>query len=492
MARRTQSDILFRYLADTKSLEKGNKRARKSLGGLSDTAKGLARTFAGAFAAREVVQFARASIDAASDYEESVNAVQVAAGSAAREILKLGDNSAEAFGLSRTAVNEAAVAFTAFGEKISPSDVGGKFEEFLGRAVDFASVMNLDVQDALAKFQSGLAGETEPLRRFGIDVSAAATASFAYANGIAEAGAKLTETQKIQARYGLILQQTNKFQGDFERTADSTANTQKILTAEIEDFRIELGQSLQPVYRDLLKVSIALLPVLEKQVGNVDDLVEAYKAWSSILSEIADKNFDGVLNDAEGAARGLGEVAERLFPPLKAADWIVGKVTGNTIGFKDALEAVNPLIDTATVVAGQYGDSADDAAKKVSSLKKAQDGLNEAVNVFDPKAAIQAMRDFISLRNILGSGSLPRGGGIAGPVPGFAEGGVVPGPRGSPQLAVVHGGEEVLTPAQRMAPRQTAAPVVVNVEFSGVVGDPVAVAQEIRDLLDLDARTGGF
>lgn len=34
---------------------------------------------------------------------------------------------------------------------------------------------------------------------------------------------------------------------------------------------------------------------------------------------------------------------------------------------------------------------------------------------------------------------------------GFADGGIVPGPLGSPQLAVVHGGEEVLTPAQRQA-----------------------------------------
>jgi len=33
----------------------------------------------------------------------------------------------------------------------------------------------------------------------------------------------------------------------------------------------------------------------------------------------------------------------------------------------------------------------------------------------------------------------------------FDTGGIVPGPLGSPQLAVVHGGEEVLTPAQRQA-----------------------------------------
>ena len=36
-----------------------------------------------------------------------------------------------------------------------------------------------------------------------------------------------------------------------------------------------------------------------------------------------------------------------------------------------------------------------------------------------------------------------------GRVPGFAQGGVVPGPTGRPQLAMVHGGERVMTPQQQ-------------------------------------------
>lgn len=40
-------------------------------------------------------------------------------------------------------------------------------------------------------------------------------------------------------------------------------------------------------------------------------------------------------------------------------------------------------------------------------------------------------------------------GKVIGGLPGFADGGVVPGPIGRPTLAVVHGGEEVLTPEQR-------------------------------------------
>ena len=36
-------------------------------------------------------------------------------------------------------------------------------------------------------------------------------------------------------------------------------------------------------------------------------------------------------------------------------------------------------------------------------------------------------------------------------IPGFASGGIVPGPIGQPQLAVVHGGENIQTPEQQQS-----------------------------------------
>lgn len=70
------------------------------------------------------------------------------------------------------------------------------------------------------------------------------------------------------------------------------------------------------------------------------------------------------------------------------------------------------------------------------------------------KSAVQWVQDTIA--------SLPTPGDVLGSIPtpglpdfiprfGFATGGVVPGPLGAPQVAVVHGGEEVRTPAQRNA-----------------------------------------
>lgn len=53
---------------------------------------------------------------------------------------------------------------------------------------------------------------------------------------------------------------------------------------------------------------------------------------------------------------------------------------------------------------------------------------------------------------------------VKGEIPGFATGGVVPGPIGEPTIAVVHGGEEVLTYAQRQS-----RPVQLTINVAGSV-----------------------
>lgn len=90
-----------------------------------------------------------------------------------------------------------------------------------------------------------------------------------------------------------------------------------------------------------------------------------------------------------------------------------------------------------------------------------------------------------------GFNTLGTGGG--GPMRRFETGGVVPGPIGRPQFAVVHGGEEVLTPEERRArdqSRSTTIPsvqVTVPVSITGVVGEEV-LQQIDRRLADAVRR----
>ena len=193
------------------------------------------------------------AIDAASDLSEGINAVNVSFGDAAEGVLKLGENAARGLGLSKTELFGISVQFSAFAKTIAGEggDVVKVVDDISNRGADFASVFNLDVSDALAKFQSGLAGSSEPLRAYGIDVSAVTIEAYALANGIGDGSGKLTEQEKILARYGAIMEQTEGVTGDFANTSDGLANQQRILAATIEDTRAEIGEKFMPIMQGM-------------------------------------------------------------------------------------------------------------------------------------------------------------------------------------------------------------------------------------------------
>ena len=63
--------------------------------------------------------------------------------------------------------------------------------------------MNMDVPQAADAFRSALSGEAEPLKRFGINISDAAVTAFALESGLVATAGAMTDSIKVQARYGL-------------------------------------------------------------------------------------------------------------------------------------------------------------------------------------------------------------------------------------------------------------------------------------------------
>jgi hypothetical protein len=213
------------------------------------------------------------AIDAASDLSEATNAVKVSFGDAAEGILELGENAARGLGLSKTELFGIATQFSSFAGTIAGE--GGNIvevvDEISQRGADFASVFNLDVGDALAKFQSGLAGQSEPLRMYGIDLSATAVEAHALEKGITDGTTQMTEAEKVTARYSLLMQETSDVTGDFANTSDGLANQQRILAAEIEETRAEIGEKFMPIMQDI-------------QEFILDTVIPAFQDfWASII-----------------------------------------------------------------------------------------------------------------------------------------------------------------------------------------------------------------
>ena len=207
------------------------------------------------------------SVAAASDLNESVNAVRVSFGEASDAVLKLGEDSATSFGLSQTEFNGLAVQFSSFAKKVgaangqSPAAV---VKDLTTRVADFASVMNLEVNEAAQIFMSTLSGETEPIRRFGKDVSAAAVEQYALANGLIKSKSELTESIKVQARYGLLMEQTADTAGDFKNTQDGLANSTRVLKAQFKDLQATVGNEFLPQVAEVTSTITMVAGAIEK------------------------------------------------------------------------------------------------------------------------------------------------------------------------------------------------------------------------------------
>lgn len=293
MATSRKRNVTVDVVVDDKKARAGLKNVEQSTGKLEagfGKLKGAVAGVMAAFGAREVIQFAGDTVRAASDLGESLNAVNVTFGDSADGIKELGEQAAESVGLSNSAFNSFAVGFSAFAEAIadvSGADVVDVVDSLTTRIADFASVMNLEVPEAAEKFRSGLAGETEPLRQFGIDVSAAAVTAKALEMGLADSSSELSEQDKILARYEVIMDQTDKTAGDFKNTSDELANSQRILKARFEDAKAELGQKFIPVVEDAVEGVIELLDSLE-QPGDqnfLDETINDYGEWGQALKD---------------------------------------------------------------------------------------------------------------------------------------------------------------------------------------------------------------
>lgn len=311
-------------------------------------------------------------IKQASDLNESINAVNVTFGDNAAGIGKLGDQAANNLGLTKNEFNAVAVSFANFGTAIAGpgGDVTKTISDITGRAADFASVMNLDVNTANDLFRSGLSGESEPLRRYGIDISEAAVKSFAYANGIATAGSELDANQKIQARYGLIMSQTNKVQGDFANTSHDLANGMRILRANALETAASFGSAFLPALKDvvgglndMVKGLAAPLADLGKAVGGaMKPLLDAIGPVIGIIV----KQLSIVVGDVSSM---IGSIAPLLSPIVQIIGVVVTALSGGLAAAFKALEpAIKVVADFLNVFAEHLGQGLFDALDAITPL----------------------------------------------------------------------------------------------------------------------------
>lgn len=228
-----------------------------------------------------VTAFGKKAVEVASDVSESQSKVKVVFGASAQSVLDFGNTSAKSLGISKQSALEAAGTFGNLfvSLKLPQAEAAKMSTKMITLAADMASFNNASPEEALEAIRSGLVGETEPLRRFGVNMNDATLRTQALEMGLIKSVKDgLSPAVKAQAAYGLMLKQTGTAQGDFARTSTGLANQQRLLTAQWTDLQGELGEKLLPTVNKLLKGMLTLVDVLARNKDVVVPLAAASAA----------------------------------------------------------------------------------------------------------------------------------------------------------------------------------------------------------------------
>lgn len=349
------------------------------------------------------------AVDAASDLEENAGKVGQVFRDQAAGIMAWSENASSAFGQSR---NDALSAAGTFGNLFDAmgmttgvsADMSTKLVEL---AADLASFNNTSVEDAIGAIGSALRGEAEPMRRYGVLLNEATLKAQALASGLHDGKGALDPATKALAAYGVILDKTAVAQGDFERTGDGLANSQRTIKAEFEDLSTSIGEKLLPNVQEFANYLKDL--DFERTADQVKGLVDVFTGLGKAIAWAAPKTgaykigeflgesgmFDGI-DEAEldrRYAKFDAQDAARKAAAQKSPVETNGESTEEDPYFNPtAIAARKKALDDVKKKSGeelkQQREAGAAASKLITQQKEAAAARSEALSDFDAEIAL--------------------------------------------------------------------------------------------------------
>lgn len=304
---------------------------RSTLTAVTDLGKKLAILGAGGGAALYKI------LKSGSDVTESLNKVQLMFGEQTPMIVGYADKMSKAYGATRGELLDAAGSIAGIFKDFKPDQAAQMSKSLLQIGIDAESAFNVPIKDVLGDVKSGLAGQMEPLTKYGIFLYEANVKAKAFAMGIARVGEELTGQQKIQARYALIQEGFAKAEGDRARTSTEVAARLREVGGRLTGLAEKVGGALAPAAKSLLGEMAVGLTALQQTWEANQSAITAY--FTSLIGGM----------DSGGQSIGLfqaavGSIADAWQSVSVAFSSVQVSVTGGIIDMIKAFDKLGGTI----------------------------------------------------------------------------------------------------------------------------------------------------
>ena len=280
----------------------------KALKGLSilAIAKSLSKAFSNA-------------IIRSSDYQETLAMFQASMGEYAEEAYNYAQKVNEVMGINPAEWMKNQGVFQSI---IAGFGVAGDKAAFMSKNLtqlgyDLSALYNVSFETAMQKVQSGIAGELEPLRRWGYDLSVARLEQERLNLGINKSVSAMTQAEKSQLRYYAMMTQVTFAQGAMGRELNSPINQLRILRSQLEQASQAFGNLFIPILNKVLPPLIAAASALRQIISAVANLFNIKIAdsvdWGKSFNTAAGATGD-ISDNMDSAAASAKELKRYLAP----------------------------------------------------------------------------------------------------------------------------------------------------------------------------------
>jgi hypothetical protein len=397
------SNILEIILSgDTRQLDAALSKTQKKLKDFGDSTKAIGKSMS-IYVTAPITIAGGAAIKFASDFQESLNKVDVAFKNSSAEVRDFAKTTLESFGIAEGTALDMAALFgdmsTSMG--LSTDEAAKLSTSLVGLAGDLSSFKNMNIEEVTTALNGVFTGETESLKRLGIVMTEVNLKQFAMEQGITKNIKLFTQAEKVQLRYNYVMAQTTNAQGDFARTSDGAANQMRIFQETLKELGAEFGQ--------------IMLPTFEKIIKKVNELLKEFRALTPQTKKVI-LVVAGVVAAIGPLLFAIGTLTSTVIPALITGFGVVTKAAGLfRIAITAATGPIGLIVTAITGLLAIFTSLADKIAPSVSTidqLKHAFLGLADGTS-----SARLAMAEFNAqkLKNAKEGAALSLGVGATGP-----------------------------------------------------------------------------
>jgi hypothetical protein len=397
------SNILEIILSgDTRQLDAALSKTQKKLKDFGDSTKAIGKSMS-IYVTAPITVAGGAAIKFASDFQESLNKVDVSFKNSSQEVKDFAKTTLESFGIAEGTALDMAALFgdmsTSMG--LTTNEAANMSTSLVGLAGDLASFKNINIEEVTTALSSVFTGETESLKRLGIVMTEVNLKQFALEQGITKNIKQFTQAEKVQLRYNYVMKQTANAQGDFANTSDGAANQMRIFQETLKELGAEFGQ--------------IMLPTFEKIIKKVNELLKEFRALTPQTKKVI-LVVAGVVAAIGPLLFAIGTLTSTVIPALITGFGVVTKAAGLfRIAITAATGPIGLIVTAITGLLAIFTSLADKIAPSVSTidqLKHAFLGLADGTS-----SARLAMAEFNAqkLKNAKEGAALSPGVGATGP-----------------------------------------------------------------------------